>query len=103
MINKMVVVLYIRLRGDKNMNKVKKVLICINILFTIILGIIIAQISILLYRYNRMQTFLESNELLDELLINLQNKVLIMWIIWGILSIFLIIQLLSKGEKKGLS
>lgn len=69
-------------------------------MFTIILGIIIAQISVLLYRYNRIQTFLESNELLDEQLINLQNKVLIMWIIRGILSMFLIIQLLFKGKKR---
>ena len=82
------------------MNKTKRIMLSFSFIFTIVLGIILAQISNQLYRYNRMGVWTEPNELFNKLYIELQDKITLFWILWGFLFVLAIIQLILEFRKK---
>jgi hypothetical protein len=79
------------------MIKIKKFLLSINILFIIILGVIISQISSIIYRYNRLHVFSTD---VDELLLDLPNKIWVLWVFWGILLMSLVLQLILELKNR---
>lgn len=79
------------------MFKINKFLMGIGILLVIVLGVILAQISSLLYRYKRVQVFVTYA---GELFLAITNKIIISWVILGILLFFLIIQFILEVKKK---
>lgn len=80
-------------------SKIKRIII-INVIINAIFGIIIFLISNLMYRYKRMEIWIEQNELFNQFYIELHNIISFAWIIWGVLcllSIFLLISELRKN------
>lgn len=77
----------------------KRIILGVNIIATIVLGFTIAQISNLLYRYKRIHTFIVEN--VDELIVELPSKLAVLWWIWAILFLTVIIQLLLEFRSRG--
>lgn len=81
------------------MNKIKRFMLCFNFIFTIMVGIILAQISNQLYRYNRIGVFTEPNESINNFIIELQDKITFIWILWGFLILIAIIHLILEFRR----
>ena len=82
-------------------SKMKRIIIVINVIINAIFGIIIFQISNLMYRYKRMEIWIEQNELFNQLYLELHNIISFAWITWGVLcllSLFLFISELRKNS-----
>lgn len=77
----------------------KRIILGVNIIAIVVLGFTIAQISNLLYRYNRTHTFITEN--VDELIVELPRKLAVLWWIWAILFLTVIIQLLLEFRSRG--
>lgn len=77
----------------------KRIILGVNIIATIVLGFTIAQISNLLYRYKRFHTFIVDN--VDELIVELPSKLAVLWWVWAILFLTVIIQLLLEFRSRG--
>lgn len=82
------------------MNQIKRLILGLGLLFTIVLGFIILQVSNQIYKYNRMGVFIENNDLFDNFYIQMQEKLNFIWIIWGVVFILLVIQLLIEWKRK---
>jgi hypothetical protein len=82
------------------MNQIKKLILGLGLIFTIVLGFIILQVSNQIYKYNRMGAFIENNDLFDNFYIQMQEKLNFIWIIWGVVFILLIIQMLIEWKRK---
>lgn len=76
--------------------KVKKIILILNVVFNAIFGIIIYLIHNLVYRYRRMETWAEQNEIYSQLCTELHNIISLGSIIWGVL--FLISIYLLRSE-----
>ena len=82
-------------------SKMKRIIIVINVTINAIFGIIIFQISNLMYRYKRVGIWIEQNQLFNQLYLELHNIIPFAWITWGVLcllSIFLFISELRKNS-----
>lgn len=79
-------------------SKIKRIII-INVIINAIFGIIIFLISNLMYRYKRMEIWIEQNELFNQFYIELHNIISFAWIIWGVLCLLSILLLISELRK----
>ncbi|MDF2474129.1 MAG: hypothetical protein K0R21_1911 [Anaerocolumna sp.] len=81
------------------MSKIKKLILCIHIILIILFGTFLEQISLHLYRYNRMYVFVEQDELMKIFLQELQNNITFLWLIWGLMIIILFIETIFEFRK----
>lgn len=77
-------------------NKIKKSILILNVVVDAILGLIILQISNLIYRYNRFRVWVEENELYNQFYIDMQDIILLTWLIWGALTLMSIVLLINE-------
>ncbi|MDF2539164.1 MAG: hypothetical protein K0S76_2185 [Herbinix sp.] len=82
------------------MNKIKKILLILNIILTAFLGFIIFQLSNLMYRYKRTRMWIEQNEFNNQLYIDLQEIIPFAWMIWGALIVIAILLFIFEFRKK---
>lgn len=80
-------------------SKIKRIIIVINVIINAIFGIIIFQITNLMYRYKRMEIWIEQNELFNQLYLELHNIIPFAWITWGALCLLSICLLISEIRK----
>jgi hypothetical protein len=80
------------------MYKLKRYLLGFILLLNIIIGVTLSRISTQIYRFNRLHTFIATNPY-EKFLMDLQDKLMIVWIIWGALSVFVIVQIILEFRK----
>lgn len=81
------------------MYKLRKRLLIVNLVINIALVFIMSQISNLLYRYNRMIVWTERSEYYNQFYVNMQDKLIMVWIILGVLILLSIIHLYIEFRK----
>lgn len=81
-------------------NKIKKLILFLNVVINAILGIAIFQISNLVYRYNRMAVWTQQNEQVNQFYIEMQYKILFAWLVWGALILLSIVLLTLEIKRR---
>ncbi len=86
----------------KSRSKTKKIVLILNLIFNIILGLIIFQISNIVYRNNRIKIWMNHNEFDSYFLEELQQITPYLWMIWGALVVLSIFLLICEYKKSNL-
>ncbi|MDF2510614.1 MAG: hypothetical protein K0S04_480 [Herbinix sp.] len=81
-------------------NKLVRIIIILVLLFNACLGFIIFLIDNLRYRYNRVEIWMEQDELNNQLFMELQRLIPIAWMVWGVLVLLTILLLINEFRKK---
>lgn len=82
------------------MNNMKKIILIISMLINVFLGIVLAYLTFQIYRYKRLQVWIQQNDFIQQFYSDLQDKILIIWIIWLLLFILTLIFFIIEFRKK---
>ena len=80
-------------------DKIKRILLIVNILLNVTLGLVLFFVSKLIYRYDRLGIWIEQNGS-NQFYSEVQNIITYAWIIWGGLLLLAIIFFLFELRKK---
>lgn len=80
-------------------DKIKRILLILNIILNVTLGLIIFFVSNLIYRYDRLGIWVEQNGS-NQFYSEVQNIITYAWIIWGGLFLLAIILFVFELRKK---
>lgn len=81
------------------MMKFKRILLILNIFIIIALGIMIANLSEISYRHSRLGTYNESSRMILDFYTAFHDKIIITWIIWGLVFALSLIQIYLEFRK----
>ena len=73
------------------MSKVEKILLSLSVFLTLLLGIILANVTSIFYRFKRMQVHMEPNEIVKKYCLEMQHSMIFVWIILGTIVVSLVI------------
>ena len=81
------------------MKKMKRILLILNIILIIAFGIMIANLSEISYRHSRLGTYNESSRIIHDFYAAFHDKIIITWIIWGLVFALSLIQIYLEFRK----